>query len=131
MAPDQRNNRGFTLLEVLVAFAILAVFLGATLPTLSRSLAGTRTGGETIAATAYAQSLLDGVGAAGRVRPGSFAERLVTPGFRSRLTVRPYGADPGDPRKARLYEVSAEVSWESGERERSVRLDSLRYAVEQ
>ncbi len=126
-----RIQRGFTLIEVLVAFVLLALFLGAILPTLSSSLAGTRTGNDTITATAYAQSLIAGVGVEGRLTEGEFTDTLEHTRFSSRLTVRPYVAPAADGTGARLFEVTARVGWREGARERMVSLTTLRYGTGQ
>lgn len=122
------RERGFTLIEVLVAFIILALSLGAILPSLSASLTGSRTGSDTIIATAYAQSLIAGVGVGGQVREGEFTNTLELTRFSSRLTVRPYGAPPEDSTRPRLFEVTARVGWRDGVRRRAVSLTTFRFA---
>ncbi len=132
MAPSDKDRirRGFTLIEVLVAFVILALFLGAILPSLSASLTSSRTGNDTITATAYAQSLIAGVGVKGLITEGEFRATLEQTRFSSRLTVRPYDA-PAAGTGARLYQVTARVGWRDGARERMVSLTTLRYATGQ
>ena len=133
MAPSDKDRirRGFTLIEVLVAFVILALFLGAILPSLSASLTSSRTGNDTITATAYAQSLIAGVGVEGLITEGEFRATLEQTRFSSRLTVRPYDAPAGAGTGARLYQVTARVGWRDGARERAVSLTTLRYATGQ
>ncbi|MDH3240824.1 MAG: prepilin-type N-terminal cleavage/methylation domain-containing protein [Alphaproteobacteria bacterium] len=127
-AGGKGGARGFTLIEVLVAFVILALALGALLPALSGSLRGARLSGDTLVATAYAQSLLAGVGVEGGIAEGSFTATLERPGFASRLTVRPWagGAAGGD--EPRLYEVTARIEWHGGGRPQAVTLTTTRYA---
>lgn len=125
---QEAYERGFTLIEVLVAFVILALFLGAMLPSLSTSLAGSRTGSDTIVATAYAQSLIAGVGVEGQITDGEFNSTLELTRFSSHLIVRPYGTQPGDDTGPRLYEVTAQIHWRDGVRSRAVSLTTIRYA---
>lgn len=120
--------RGFTLIEVLVAFVILALSLGAVLPALSGSLSATRAGNDLIVATAYAQSLIAGVGVEGRLAEGEFVNTLERPGFASVLRVRPLGATEGATDGPRLFEVIARVSWQDGAREQAVTLRTQRFA---
>ncbi len=132
MAPSDKDlvQRGFTLIEVLVAFVILALFLGAMLPSLSASLSATRTSNDTLTATAYAQSLIAGVGVEGLITEGEFTNTLEQTRFTSRLTVRPYDG-PAAATGARLYEVTARIGWRDGVRQRTVSLTTLRYGTGQ
>ena len=61
-ARDRRAQSGFTLLEILVAFLILALALGALLPTFSHSLEGVESSEFYVTALAEAQSRMDRVG---------------------------------------------------------------------
>ncbi len=134
MAPSDKDRiqRGFTLIEVLVAFVILALFLGAVLPSLSASLSATRTSNDTLTAAAYAQSLIAGVGVEGLITEGEFTHTLEQMRFTSRLTVRPYGAPAAAAATgARLYEVTARIGWRDGVRRRTVSLTTLRYGTGQ
>lgn len=54
-----KRARGFSLIEVLVAFALLAVALGILIAILSGGLAQVRQAGDATEATLHAQSLLD------------------------------------------------------------------------
>ncbi|MDX1483411.1 MAG: prepilin-type N-terminal cleavage/methylation domain-containing protein [Alphaproteobacteria bacterium] len=128
MTAERIGGRGgFTLIEVLVAFVILALFLGAMMPTLSAGITTSRAGSDTITATGYAQSLIAGVGVEGRITTGVFTDTLEQPRFSSRLEVRPYGPEPPETDGAQSFEVIARVSWREGGRERSVSLATLRF----
>ena len=133
MAPSAklRSQRGFTLIEVLVAFVLLALFLGATLPSLSASLSGTRTSNDTLTATAYAQSLIAGVGVEGLITEGEFTNTLELTRFSSRLKVTPYDAPAAGATGARLYQVTARVGWGDGLGRRTVSLTTYRFGMGQ
>ena len=57
-----RRQRGFSLLEVMVAFVVLAVALGLLLGMLSRGLKQVTQAGNETEASLHAQSLLDALG---------------------------------------------------------------------
>jgi general secretion pathway protein I len=122
------RQHGFTLIEVLVAFAILALFLGAVMPSLSTSMSASRAGSESITATAYAQSLIAGVGVNARLAEGTFTNTLEQPRFSSTLTVRPHPGQTAQQGDAGLYVVTASVTWPAGAGARGVTLTTYRFA---
>ena len=68
---DERGQAGFTLLEVLIALAIMGVALVASMQALSGGLAGTRRAEAAGQALLTARSLMDRVGTELPVAPGS------------------------------------------------------------
>ncbi len=70
MGTRARGEAGFTLLEVLVAIAILAVAMAATLQAFSGGLDATRRGEAANEALSTARSLLDRVGTELPIAPG-------------------------------------------------------------
>lgn len=119
---------GFTLIEVLAAFVILALSLAALLPALSGSLRADRASSDLVIATAYAQSLIAGVGVNGRIAEGEFANTLERRRFHSLLKVRPMNGSVGREDGPKLYKVTARVAWRAGLRERTVTLTTARFA---
>lgn len=65
-----KRQRGFSLLEVILAFALLSVGLGILIAILSGGLAQVRNAGDATEATLHAQSLLDQVGVLEPIEPG-------------------------------------------------------------
>ncbi len=121
--------RGFTLIEVLVAFVILAVALGVLLQVFSTGLRNARVAEAYTTATLYAESMLAAVGieeplAAGETA-GEFDDR-----FRWRLDVQPYQAPDSDDETAawRAFQVVVTVSWGDEDDPRDVTLTTLRLA---
>ena len=127
-APDRA--RGFTLIEVLVAFIILAVALGVLMQVFSTGLRNARVAENYTTATLYAESMLAAVGieeplAAGETS-GDFDDR-----FRWRLDVQPYAiSDVGDEAAVagRAFQVVVTVSWGDEDNPRDVTLTTLRLA---
>ena len=73
-----KRNSGFTLIEVLIAFAILALVLGVVFRTLSTGLSHERTAGLVTARVLEARSILDRLGADLALEEGTIEGRLAT-----------------------------------------------------
>ena len=111
------SMRGYTLIEVIVAFAILALGLTLLLGTLSGAARQVRWADEAGRASLHAQSLLDTVGVGEALRPGHRDGRFEDGRYRWSLDVVPY-RDPLLPPPAatdlgapRLLQVSLLVEW--------------------
>ena len=72
------RSRGFTLVEVLVAFTILALVMGATFTTIGNGLAQERRASETSYRVMAARSILDALGAGTDLRGGDLTGTLET-----------------------------------------------------
>jgi general secretion pathway protein I len=83
-----RRARGFTLLEVLVAFVILAVAMGMLLAMLSRGLGQVRRAQDETEASLHAQSLLDALGVIEPLAEGERHGEFEGGRYRYRLQVR-------------------------------------------
>jgi general secretion pathway protein I len=124
----RRRAAGLTLIELLVAFAIAALALGALLQLFSSGLGSLRRVERRTEATLLARSLLDEVGADIPLTPGERSGTSAT-GFAWRLRIVPSGAvspAAGSDRPLLLYEVSVSVG---GEREPALTLTTLRLAA--
>ena len=66
-----RRNRGFTLIEMIAAFVIFAIAVGALMQILTLSMNGARRSADETRAALWAQSLLDNVGIGERIEAGS------------------------------------------------------------
>ena len=88
-----KTQRGVTLIEVVMAFALLAVGMGIAMQIAIGAMRQTRNAAEFTEASLYAQSLVDTLGVAERLEPrqesGEFGGR-----YRWELTVEPYEVQP-------------------------------------
>lgn len=128
------RGRGFTLLEVIIAFAVLALALTLLLGTLSGSAREVRASADAGRAALHAQSLLDQVGVGEALRPGRRDGEFEDGRYRWNLRIDPY-VDPTartrdaiEPGAARLMLLALDVEWGDGGPRQSLRLQTLRLA---
>ena len=125
------RDRGFTLIEVLIAFVIAALALGALVRATTGAIGATHIAGRTDEAVARAEShlaMLSGTMLADLDREGDEGD-----GFHWRIHIAADGAvAPArqftgiPPGTVTLYRVSVVVSWSERGRSRAVELDSVR-----
>ncbi len=125
----QRDSEaGFTLIETLVAFAIVALLLLPLLRSFSTGLASTSRADAVDGATLVAQSTLESL------TPDAEAARLVDVdrqdgAYHITGRISPYTGD-GVPNGPNLplspYQISVTVSWPEGPRTRSIALNTIR-----
>ncbi|MCW2239556.1 type IV pilus modification PilV family protein [Azospirillum canadense] len=135
------DEQGFTLLEVLVAFAILALVLGAVLRVLADGLGVASAADRMIAATGVARSRIAEVGTVRPLAAGQWTG--ATPeGYRWQVAIAPASAPPlpfargpfvsgpvvsGRARPALVpYDVVVTVAWNDAWRERSIVFATVR-----
>jgi len=117
---------GFTLVEVIVALAMLSLGLGLLLGLMSSSLRQTANAERMAEASSLVQSLLERIGSQLLVEPGE-RNGQFTNGYRWRLRVLPYGdATEREEWPVGIYAISTEVEWDDGRERRSVALNTLR-----
>lgn len=125
---DRRRQQGVSLLEVLVAFAILGLCLGVLLQVFSGGLRNTALAEDYTQAALYAESILAAVGEEAPLAPGEDLGR-VNDRFAWRIRITPYVDEllpPDSPMV--LYWVTVEVFWQGVVSNRSVVLETLRLA---
>jgi general secretion pathway protein I len=120
------GEAGFTLVEIIVALAILALSLSVLFFVISNGVVQTGRAEVAAEATSLAQSLLAEVGVSRPLRNGQSAGQFDT-GLSWRLRMEPY-VGTSDPRQlpVNAYRVSAEVFWRDGGEDKSVVLTTLR-----
>jgi len=131
-----RRQHGYSLIEIIVAFAILALGLTLLLGTLSGATRQVRQAGDAGRAALHAQSLLDEFGE--RPAVGAREGELDAGRYRWRLEVAPW-QDPApsrgpqriDPAAPRLLRLQLDVAWGEGGPAQRIALSSLRLVTPQ
>lgn len=127
----RHSNSGYTLIEIIVAFAILALGLTLLLGTLSGATRQVRAAGDAGRAALHAQSLLAEFGnlPQPRQQDGEFEQGR----YRWRLEVEPWqdpipraNAAPIDPNAAQLLHLRLQVEWGDGAPAQRIEATSLR-----
>jgi len=129
VAPSS-GQRGFTLIEVMAAFAIFAVLFGVMLQILSTSISNTKRSGDFTQAALLAQSQLDMVGIENLPQPGQYSGRF-NDAYSWELIIEPYqiagdGSVAYEDLPIDLYYVGLTVFWGEGRGERSALFETLR-----
>lgn len=129
--PTARRQRGYSLLEVIVAFSLLALALGLLLGTLSGATRQVRWSGDAGRAALHAQSLLDTVGVGEVLEPGRSDGEFDDGRYRWSLRVQPWtgplpSAAPVQPGGQQLLELALTVQWGDGGPRERIELRSLR-----
>lgn len=113
------SQRGFTLIEVVIAFAVLGLALTVLLGTLSGSAREMRRSADSSRAALHAQSLLDDVGIDQPLAPGNSSGEFDDGHYRWNLQVEKF-VDPSQQQRqdpatvgasAQLLQLSLHVEW--------------------
>lgn len=125
-----RGARGFTLIEIVVAFSILAVGLGIAMQIATGAMRQARSASDYTEAALYAQSLLDNVGVGERLEEGDSSGEFDDR-FRWSLHTEPYEIPTDTPLEAgiapvELYRLELLVQWQRGRGEQEARFVTLR-----
>ena len=132
VATGLSSQRGYTLIEVLVAFAVLAGALTLLLGILTGASRQVRWADQAGRAALHAQSLLDQSGIGEPLQPGQregdfedgrYQWTLMVERWRDPAVPPPATLDPGAPRLMRLQ---LDVRWGDGGPRERLRLESLR-----
>ncbi len=126
------RQRGFTLIEVVIALAVFAVAVGVCMQIATAGLRQSRIAAEQTQAALLAQSLLDMYGVGERLEPGRDSGRLAGD-YQWEIEVTPYEVPlPTDSPLApgfsavQLFRLDLTIRWPAGQNERSARFSTLR-----
>lgn len=122
---SQTGERGFTLLEVLVALTILSISLVVLLAIFSEGLTRAEENAQQANARTLAQSLLAQTEAA--PHPAFGDTNGVSNGLRWRLRIAPFGSGPDlQAWQSAAQKIDATVTWDGEGRPHSLTLTTLR-----
>ena len=137
--PHGHRQGGFTLLEIVLAFSIMALGLAIAMQAATHAMRQSRQAAEQTDVALYAQNLLDSVGIDERIEEGETSGEFGDSGYRWRLTIMPY--EIVDERadlpltnvasSVELMELDLLVEWERGEQRREARFQTLRAMLPQ
>lgn len=128
------RQKGFTLIEAIAAFVLLALFIGVLMSALSKSMRQTVRAEQESLAAQWAQSKLDLVGIGEKLETGSTRDRFDDD-YRWEMVVEEYEPVRDEPLDAEfdlstlgmnLYRIDLDVFWGPRGRERSTRFTTLR-----
>lgn len=131
----RRSAAGFTLIEIIVAFGILALGLTLLLGTLSGATRQVRQAGDAGRAAMHSHTLLAELASNLRA-PASFDGELEDGRYRWQLQATPW-QDPNpragparpDPGAARMLHLRLDIEWAEGGPQERLRVESLRLAL--
>lgn len=126
------TQRGYTLIEVVVAFALLAFAMSLLLGSLTNATKQVRASDEYGRAALHAQSLLDQAGVGEALAAGQRGGALENGRYRWEMTVEPY-VDPSAPSRQaeilgapKLLQLDLTLRWGDGGPRQTLQLRSLR-----
>lgn len=125
--PIRRGQRGFTLLEVLVAFVILLLAFAVLMRIFATGGRGLVAADDVNRAVAYAQAELAAVGVTAPLQPGTDEGELAD-GYRWERAIARYptAESEASARVPLLYQVTTTIHWQRRGSPRQIRLQTLR-----
>lgn len=129
----RRSSRGFTLLEVMLAFVIFALSFASVLEIMAGSMRGIRRASDDAQTALLAQSIMDSVGIEIPLEEGGY-NGVELDRFQWQLDIYPfipgdvneYAQDLAEVSGIELYKVVLDVEWETGNRPRNMRFSTIR-----
>jgi len=129
----RQASRGFTLLEVMLAFVIFALSFATVLEIMAGSMRSVRRASEDTEVALFAQSIMDLVGTEIPVKEGQFSGTGMDR-YQWQLGIYPYASSADDPGTLELAEMSGvdlyyvdlEIDWETGRNQRNLNFTTIR-----
>ena len=132
-ARGRRSSRGFTLLEVMLAFVVFALSFATVLEIMAGSMRSVRRASDDTQVALFAQSIMDLVGTEIPIEEGQFNGTGMDR-YQWRLDIYLYEVTDEDIRTQELaemsgielYRVDLDINWETGRRERDLHFSTIR-----
>ncbi len=122
---DKNAEKGFTLIEVLVAVALLGIAVTAVIQLFSANLRAIASSEDYIYASARAEATMREILDDDELSETSFSE-ITDDGYRIDVSIAEVLQDRPENLQVRLLEVVLSVYWTSGARERSLTLRTMK-----
>ena len=122
---DKNAEKGFTLIEVLVAVALLGIAVTAVIQLFSANLRAIASSEDYIYASARAEATMREILDEDELSETSFSE-ITEDGYRIDVSIAEVVQDRTENLQVRLLEVVLAVYWTSGARERSLTLRTMK-----
>ncbi len=131
--PGRRTSRGFTLLEVMLAFVIFALSFATILEIMAGSMRSVRRASEDTEVALFAQSIMDLVGTEITIEEGEFSGTGMDR-YQWQLAIYPYASGNEDVNTLELAEMSGvelywvdlDIDWESARSRRDLHFSTIR-----
>ena len=129
----RQASRGFTLLEVMLAFVIFALSFATVLEIMAGSMRSVRRASDDTEVALFAQSIIDLVGTEIPIEEGEFSGKGMDR-YNWRLGLFLYASSSedtytlelADMSGIELYQVDLEIDWASGQRQRELHFTTIR-----
>jgi len=126
-------SRGFTLLEVMLAFVVFALSFATVLEIIAGSMRSVRRASDDTQVALFAQSVIDLVGTEIPLEEGEFSG-IALDRYQWQLGIYPYVPPDEDLYTQKLaemsgvelYEVDLDIDWASGRRQRDLHFSTIR-----
>ncbi len=131
-SPMAKNNRGFTLIEIVVALLVLSIASAVIFEGFSVGFRNARTADDFAQAVLIAQSKLAPAGVSEPLSPGVTSGEEIDK-YAWTVTVDPLDVatdDSATPSQLQPFFVAVDVVWSDGGTERTVSLSTLRLATQ-
>ena len=132
----RRRSRGFTLLEVMLAFVIFALSFATVLEIMAGSMRSVGRASEDTEVALLAQSLMDSVGTEVPIEEGQYSGTGMDR-YNWKMDISLYDASADDTGEVgidqeladmsgiELYRVDLDIDWDTGRRERSLHFSTI------
>jgi len=132
-AKTRPGSRGFTLLEVMLAFVVFALSFATVLEIMAGSMRSVRRASDDTQVALFAQSIMDLVGTEIPIEEGQFSGTGMDR-YQWSLDIYLYEASDEDMRTQELaemsgielYRVDLDIDWETGRRQRDLHFSTIR-----
>ena len=132
-AKSRRTSRGFTLLEVMLAFVVFALSFATVLEIMAGSMRSVRRASDDTQVALFAQSIMDLVGTEIPVEEGQFNGTGMDR-YQWLLDIYLYDVSGEDIHTqelaemsgVELYRVDLDINWEAGRRQRDLHFSTIR-----